>query len=371
MIRKSSNKDISSLNTFRMKVKAALYLEYDYPEDLLKIDWNALPRPVVQIGSGSNLLFTGDFPGTLVHSNVDGIDVVESRSSGNDVFVHVGAGIEMDELCHWAALKGLWGPENLSGIPGSVGASAVQNVGAYGVEAGDIIDSVECFDIQEGKFVLLSAADCAFAYRDSYFKHHRGRYAITGVVFRFSGEFMPRLDYGNLRSEVERNVELSTPASDPYNILFAGSPGRTMPLTPMLVRNTVRVIREAKLPDPKKTGSAGSFFKNPVVPADVFAGVEAAAVKLSVADGGPSEVEVPHFELPGAMVKVPAAWLIDRCALKGSRIGGAAVWEKQPLVIVNATGKATPEDVLALEKKIVDTVHDTFGITLSPEVDHI
>lgn len=371
MIRKSSNKDISRLNTFRMKVKAALYLEYDYQEDLLKIDWSALPQPVIQIGSGSNLLFTGDFSGTLMHSKVDGIHVVEERSCGNEVFVRAGAGIEMDELCHWAALKGLWGPENLSGIPGCVGASAVQNVGAYGVEAGDVIDSVECFDIQAGKFVQLSASDCAFAYRDSMFKHNRGRYVITNVVFRFSGEFLPRLDYGNLRSEVERNVELSKPTSDPYNPLFAGTPGRTMPLTPMLVRNTVRIIREAKLPDPKKTGSAGSFFKNPVVSAEIYAGVEAAAVKLSTANGGPSEVKVPHFDLPDAMVKVPAAWLIDRCALKGSAVGGAAVWEKQPLVIVNATGKATPEDVLALEKKIIDTVRDTFGITLSPEVDHI
>ena len=365
MVRKSENKDISRLNTFGMKVRAAMFIEYDCPEDMLRIDWESLPQPILPVGECSNLLFTGDFRGTLLRSRVDGIHVDEGRSGGNEVFVRVGSGVGMDEFCQWAALKGLWGPENLSGIPGTVGASAVQNVGAYGVEACDVIDLVECFDIQDRTFVSFTNEECAFGYRDSFFKQNRGRYVILEVVYRLSGDFLPRLDYGNLRSEVDRNVELSMPASDPYRPLFGTGLGSQMPLSSMLVRDTVKAIRETKLPNPDKVGSAGSFFKNPVVEKAVFDRVEA------VASGLGSGAVVPHFDLPDGKVKIPAAWLIDVCGFKGCRRGGAAVWEKQPLVIVNATGRAVPEEILSLEKEIVTRVFETFGVKLSPEVDHI
>lgn len=349
-----------------MEVKAALYLEYSSGSDLCSISWDELPRPLLCIGSGSNLLFTGDFPGTLLHSKIQFTEIVDSAPGRDDVFVRVGSGVVMDDFCAWAARKGLWGVENLSAIPGTVGASAVQNVGAYGVEAGDVIDSVECFEPSTGKFVSLSAEDCAFAYRDSYFKHNRGRYIVTAVVFHLFSDLRPRLDYGNLREAVERNIELYQSPSDPYNCVYDPKSVPQMPLSVGLVRETVKVIREGKLPDPSKTGSAGSFFKNPVVPSEVYENVVRKAQSLRGSD-----VKVPHFDLENSMVKIPAAWLIDCSGLKGSSVGGASLWPAQPLVIVNTEGKATPGDILALEAKIVSTVENTFGITLTPEVDHI
>lgn len=366
MIRKSKNFDLKRHNTFGMKVKAALFLEYSSENDLRSVPWDELPRPLMCIGSGSNLLFTGDFPGTLLHSKIKFIEEVESRCSGDDVFVRVGSGVEMDDFCAWASGKDLWGVENLSAIPGTVGASAVQNVGAYGVEAGDVIDSVECFEPATGCFVNLSAADCAFAYRDSYFKHNRGRYIVTAVVYHLYSDLRPRLDYGNLREAVERNIELYQSPSDPYSCVYDPKYVPQMPLSVSLVRETVKIIREEKLPDPSKIGSAGSFFKNPVVPADVY---ERVVLKAQSLRG--SDVKVPHFDLDDSMVKIPAAWLIDCCGLKGASLGGASLWPTQPLVIVNTHGEAEPEDILALEAKIVSTVESTFGITLTPEVDHI
>lgn len=352
MIRRTADRDLKDLNTLGIGGKAALFIEYTSPSDLLSIDWDGLRKPVRSIGEGSNLLFTKDFEGTLLHSAIKGIEIDGQKSSGDDVYVTVGAGERMDDFCLWAAKKGYWGSENLSGIPGSAGASAVQNVGAYGVEAADIVENVECFDIQERKFVTLTARECAFAYRDSFFKHASGRYIVVAVRFHLRSDFCPRLEYGALREEVERNVELFQPSANPYDPLFsAGKPSAALPLTPMLVRETVLVIREGKLPDVRKTGSAGSFFKNPVVSGAISGG--------------------PHYDLPDGKVKIPAAWLIDSCGLKGCRKGSAAVWEKQPLVIVNADGKATAGDILSLEKSITDAVRDKFGITLEPEVEHI
>ena len=366
MYKLSSDKDLSRLNTFGMKVRAERYIEYDDPSDLEKIPWGSLPKPFLHIGEGSNLLFTGNFPGTVVRSKVDGIEVLEKFSAGDEVFVRVGAGVSFDDFCHWAARKGLWGVENLSAIPGTVGASPVQNIGAYGVEAADVIQSVECYDFLDRKFIVISAQDCEFAYRDSFFKHNRGRYIVCRVLFRLTAQFSPQLEYGALRAEVERNVENSSVLADPYNPLFGKDASWTMPLDVMLVRSTVIAIREAKLPDPARIGSAGSFFKNPVVSAQDYAKV----LEKVRAERG-AGAEVPHYDLPDSTVKIPAAFLIDFCGFKGYALGGAAVWSRQPLVIVNATGKATPQDVLRLEKLIVDTVKEKFNVELSPEVDHI
>jgi len=366
MIRTASNYKLKDLNTFGLKARAAKYVRYDAPEDLLNIDWSSLPAPILPLGQGSNLLFTADFPGTVLHSHIEGIDILQERCSGDDVFVHAGAAVVWDELCAWAARKGFWGPENLSAIPGTVGAAPVQNVGAYGVEAADIIDSVECFDIPSRKFVVLTPEQCAWDYRDSFFKHNRGRYVVTGVVFHFRTDFTPRLEYGNLREEVERNVELCHTSSDPYLPVLETRIGCELPVNPQLVRDTVKIIREVKLPNPRKVGSAGSFFKNPVVGADVY---EKALAVVSSSRG--EGAQMPHYDLPDGSVKIPAAFLIDFCGLKSASVGGAALWQNQPLVIVNTNGKASSEDILALEKIIVDKVAATFGIKLVPEVDHI
>ena len=404
MIKKKNNKDLSKLNTFGMKVRAACYLEYDNPSDLASMPWDELAKPLLQIGSGSNLLFCSHFPGTVMRSRIDFLELLQERSVGDDVYIRAGAGMEMDELCRICAGKGWWGLENLSGIPGTVGASAVQNVGAYGVEAGELIQSVDCYDIVGRRFVTFSAADCAFAYRDSFFKHNKGRYVVVSVLFHLYRDFRPRLDYAHLQEEVERNAELIMADTDPYSPLLTGQ-GVRQPITPMLVRQTVMIIREKKLPAVGKVGSAGSFFKNPVVSAEQFAAICAVAAGKGVpcnraegkqnavasdstnggqategkgapcnrADGKqtPEAGKVPHYTLDNGEIKIPAAWLIDSCGLKGARFGGASLWHSQPLVIVNSSGNAIPSDIIALENHIIDTVQATYGITLSPEVEHI
>lgn len=367
MIKTAQNKDLGKLNTFGMKVKAAMYVEYSEAEDLAKIDWQSLPQPVLPVGSGSNLLFTGDFGGTVLHSTFDSIRILEDRCSGDDIFVEAGAGVVFDDLCHWAASRGYWGIENLSGIPGTVGASAVQNVGAYGVEAGELIEEVVCFEPAKGEFTVIPARACAFAYRDSYFKHNRGRYIVSSVVFKLTTLLTPQLEYGHLREAVERNMEFVQPSTVPYISVLEPAFGLVNgTLTPMLVRDTVRIIRDEKLPNPDKVGSAGSFFKNPVVSADTYDKV----VEIARGRGG-AEAKVPHYDLEDGSVKIPAAWMIEFCGFKGRKNGGASVWEKQPLVIVNTAGKASPQDILNLEKDIIDTVERTFGVRLHPEVDHI
>ena len=366
MLRISSHKDISGMNTFRMKAKAERFVKWSSPADLAGIDFSILPAPILPVGEGSNLLFTGDFPGTVVFSTFKDKEVLEEMCAGDDVFVRCGAGLVWDDFCDWTARCGWWGAENLSAIPGTVGAAPVQNVGAYGVEAGDIIHEVSCYDILEGRFVSFSAAECRFAYRDSFFKHCRGRYIVCSVIFHLYKDFRPRLEYGHLAAEVERNAEICAVNSDPYKVTYDTSSIAASPVTPLLVRNTVKAIRESKLPAVKKVGSAGSFFKNPVVKQAVYEKVCSVVQASRGADAA-----VPHYDLPDNMVKIPAAFLIDFCGLKGASFGGAAVWKDQPLVIVNASGKATPADILGLENLIKDTVRSAFGISLEAEVDHI
>ena len=325
--------DLSAHNTFRMKVKCACYVEYSSVEELAGLDWDSLPRPVKHIGEGSNLLFTKDFPGTILHS---GIRYVKYFDVGLDeVPVAVGAGVRWDDLVAQLCGHGLWGAENLSHIPGEVGAAAVQNIGAYGVEIKDIISGVTCFDLVERKSCKFTVAECRYGYRESMFKESGDRYVITSVLLRVSRKPRPRLEYKGLAG-----VDASSPSS---------------------VRDAVVEIRKGKLPEPSELGSAGSFFKNPVISAADF---------VHVCDAAPG-VTVPHFVLDGGMIKVPAAWLIDQCGFKGEREGGAAVYEKQPLVIVNASGSASPQDVLELERRIVATVHERFGVALHPEEEHL
>ncbi len=320
-----------------MKVSCRTYVEVTDPEDLLTLDFDALPQPLFVMGGGSNLLFTKDFPGTVLHLCNKGYTILP------DSLVRVGAGVVFDEFCAWAAGKGLWGPENLSLIPGEVGASAVQNIGAYGVEAKDIIDTVHAFDLRERRFVDIPGSDCGYGYRTSLFKTAwKGRYIITAVTFRLSVVPQPKLDYGGVRKAL----------------------GDREP-TPQVIRETVIGIREQKLPDPKVTGSAGSFFCNPVIEREHFDRI----VAIAKAENGP-EYEVPHYDV-GERVKVPAAWMIDQCGFKGAREGGAQVYPKQPLVIVNATGEATPDEIIALEQRVIGTIRDKYGIELHPEVEHV
>ena len=333
--------DLSAQNTFGMKVSCRLYVEVTEPEDLLTLDFDALPQPLFVMGGGSNLLFTGDFPGTVLRMANQGHTVMPGPTG--HLLVRVAAGVVFDDFCAWAASEGLWGPENLSLIPGEVGASAVQNIGAYGVEAKDIIDTVHAFDRQERRFVDIPGTDCGYGYRTSLFKTAwKGRYIITAVTFRLSTAPQPKLDYGGVRKAL----------------------GDREP-APQVIRDTIIGIREQKLPDPKEIGSAGSFFCNPVIEREHFERI----VAIAKAENGP-EYEVPHYDV-GEKVKVPAAWMIDQCGFKGMRLGGAQVYPKQPLVIVNATGSATPEEIVALEQRVIGTIKDKYGIELHPEVEHV
>ena len=330
------NYDLSAQNTFRMKVRCACYVEYETLKELEGLNFDRLPRPLLHIGAGSNLLFTKDFPGTVLHSNIEFIKYVDMGL--DEVPVMVGAGVVWDHFVAETCRHGLWGAENLSLIPGEVGAAAVQNIGAYGVEVKDILSGVVAFDLQERRKVRFSREECRYGYRDSLFKQPemKGRYVITSVLFRLSRKSGPRLDYKGVREALG---------------------GRDC-VTPQEVREAIIHIRRQKLPDPDEIGSAGSFFKNPVVSREDF-------VRISP-DGS-----APHFDLPDGTVKVPAAWMIDQCGFKGAVQGGAAVWQKQPLVLVNQSGEASPEDVLALEQRIINGVQERFGVTLHPEVEHI
>ena len=344
MINTTYYQDLTKMNTFGMKVKARCFMEYDSVADLVDIEFEELARPVLHIGGGSNLLFTDDFKGTVLHSKINFIEILED---GSDVLVSVGSGVVFDDFCAWAAKEGLWGVENLSYIPGEVGASAVQNIGAYGVEVKDVIRTVYCYDTVEEEFVKFDVEKCEYGYRDSVFKDPevKGRYVVTHVVFALSRTPQPRLDYGHLRDAV----------------MTAGSE-----LTPALIRRVIIKIRKEKLPEPSVMGSAGSFFKNPVISAEHFARIEAAAM----AELG-QECKVPHYDLPDGTVKVPAAWLMEQCGWKGRRSGGAAVYDKQPLVIVNYTGDAYPEEIVGLERRIIASVKAKFNIDLHPEVEHV
>ena len=321
-----------------MKVSCGCFLEYDSQEDLSRIDFDDIPQPYFHIGGGSNLLFTKDYPGTVLHS---GIKFLKKMGDGeDDILVEAGAGVKFDDFVDWACTLGLWGAENLSNIPGEVGAAAVQNIGAYGVEAKDIILRVNAFDVINREMAVIENKDCHYGYRSSVFKEEaKGRYIITSVLFRLTRVYSPKLDYGNIRAALQDYKTIN----------------------PSDVRKVITGIRSSKLPDPSRTGSAGSFFKNPVVSQEDFERI------VSVAGEG---VEVPHFQVDDK-VKVPAAWMIEQCGFKGMSYGGAAVYEKQPLVLVNLSGDASPEEILALEEKVIEGVRSKFGVELHPEVEHI
>lgn len=318
--------DIAELTTFAVPARAAAVVKWSKAEELAAIVAdNRLPRPLKVIGGGSNLLFTKPFDGTiLVRVGVPKIEFI-----GNQAIVDCHT--VLDDLCGIIAERGLRGTENLSGIPGTVGGALVQNAGAYGVEFGDVVESVEMFDTTTCQIVEWTRAELEYSYRASRLKHTDGRYIALRVKVSLLPPNSPaRLDYGNLKT-----------------LLNGVEP------TPTAVRNAVLSVRQSKLPSPSEVGSAGSFFRNPEVAAELL------------------QPEMPRFDLGNGLYKVPAAWLIDQCGLKGANVGGASTWSQQPLVIVNTEGKATADDILQLEEKIVRTVRERYSITLIPEVEHL
>ncbi len=325
-------------NTFGMDVKASRFVEYASVEELRGL-WNAEREAVARalhIGGGSNLLFASDYEGLILHSAIKGYTVV--KETEEEVEVRVGAGEVWDDFVAYTVANGWYGAENLSLIPGEVGASAVQNIGAYGVEAKDLIVSVDTFGLETGEERRFMREECRYAYRESVFKQElKGKYAVTFVTYRLKKHPVFHLEYGNIRAELEKQgcqVDLEN------------------------VRRIIIAIRQAKLPDPKVLGNAGSFFMNPVVPKMQF---EALLAQYP---------DMPHYPVDEAHVKIPAGWMIDRCGWKGKRVGHAGVHEKQALVLVNCGG-ATGKEVMHLAEEIVASVRERFGVTIWPEVNYI
>lgn len=325
-------------NTFGMDVKASRFVEYASVEELRGL-WNAEREAVARalhIGGGSNLLFASDYEGLILHSAIKGYTVV--KETEEEVEVRVGAGEVWDDFVAYTVANGWYGAENLSLIPGEVGASAVQNIGAYGVEAKDLIVSVDTFGLETGEERRFMWEECRYAYRESVFKQElKGKYAVTFVTYRLKKHPVFHLEYGNIRAELEKQgcqVDLEN------------------------VRRIIIAIRQAKLPDPKVLGNAGSFFMNPVVPKMQF---EALLAQYP---------DMPHYPVDDAHVKIPAGWMIDRCGWKGKRVGHAGVHEKQALVLVNCGG-ATGKEVMHLAEEIVASVRERFGVTIRPEVNYI
>lgn len=335
-----SNISLKPYNTFGIDVKARCLAEYESVEELQHLLQKYCDSRKLHIGGGSNLLFLNDFDGVILHSAILGVEVVEETDK--DVVVKVGSGMVWDDLVAESIEHGWYGLENLSLIPGEVGASAVQNIGAYGAEAKDFIVSVELVDMANGECLKMKNEECEYAYRYSIFKSDalRGRYAVTHVCYRLSKVFVPHLEYGGLKKAVEAcGIALDE-------------------LTASRLRDIIIGTRNGKLPDPKVLGNAGSFFMNPIVDRVKFESL------LAEYPG------MPHYEVDNDRVKIPAGWLIEQSGWKGRRLGNAGVYEKQALVLVNHGG-ASGQDIVRLCETVRSDVSDKFGIDIHPEVNFI
>jgi UDP-N-acetylmuramate dehydrogenase len=335
----TTNFDASLLpyNTFGIDVKADCFIEYDSTEDLqaaLRTDVIKSSQ-VLPVGSGSNLLFLNDFKGVVLHSAIRFIEKV--REDNISVFLKVGSGVVWDDLVAYSVANAWGGVENLSLIPGEVGASAVQNIGAYGVEVKDVIVEVDAVETESATIRTFPNKECRYDYRNSIFKNElKGKYIITSVLFRLDKNPVYKLNYQHLEEAVLKTGEITLEN----------------------IRKTIIQIRENKLPDPKLVGNAGSFFMNPVISKEQFNSLQA------------NYPQIPHYYVSDREEKVPAAWLIDQCGWKGKQLGHAGVHEKQALVLVNLGG-ATGAEVVYLAEQIQNSVKQTFGIQLSPEVIYI
>lgn len=327
---------LRSLNTFGIEAEAERYCEMRHISDLQAVARQQPDEPIHILGGGSNVLLTGKVEGSVWHIRIPGCRV--ESVSGNTAIVSAGAGENWHDFVQWCLAQSLGGVENLSLIPGSVGASPIQNIGAYGVELKDVFHHAEAVRLSDGEVVRMDAADCAFGYRDSFFKREgRGRYAIVKVYFQLTtSEHRLHLDYGAIRDTLKEMNVVDPSIHD--------------------ISRAVIHIRQSKLPDPARVGNAGSFFKNPEIEAGTW-------FKLSQLHPG-----VPHFPQPDGRIKIPAGWLIEQCGWKGFREGDAGCYDKQALVLVNY-GQASGREILALARRIAASVQDRFGIEIEPEVN--
>lgn len=334
------------LNTFGIHGSAKYLVKAETPDDLQKLLNEPAYNDVVNsslkpIGQGSNLVFTKDrYDGAFLQYEAK--DITIKTDDSREVVLTVGAGVVLDELVDFCCKYGLWGLENLSLIPGTIGAAAVQNVGAYGVEFKDCVTAVNCYDLEQNETRRFNADEIAYSYRDSIFKHSpaKGRYIILSVEIKLSKMPKPKLSYGNLSGIVKSD-----------NIVD--------------IRKAVIDLRRSKLPEVGVTGSAGSFFKNPVLSVEQFDQAVMTAKRNSIDITG-----MPVYDIAGRK-KISAAWLIDKAGWKGFTDHHAGVWGKQPLVLVNTDGMATGNDIVRLAGRIAADIKSKFGITLETEVEYL
>jgi len=330
------NHSLLTHNTFGIDVKAKYFIPVISTADLPAIlDFiKANNSRVLVLGEGSNILFTKDFDGIILHMQIEGIHVV--KENDEYYWVKAGGGIQWHELVMNTLRAGMTGLENLSMIPGTVGAAPVQNIGAYGAELRDVMEALEAYDLTTGEKKYFKNEECDFGYRDSIFKNElKGRFMITNVVFRLNKKPGFNLSYEPLRKKMFELGEHDLTADD--------------------ICSAVMEIRQNKLPDPAITGNAGSFFKNPVVD------------KLFWDNLKKTHTSIPGHPVTDTHTKIPAAWLIEQCGWKGKRFGHVGVHDQQALVLIN-TGGASGTEILNLSKKIQSSVKDKFGIALSPEI---
>lgn len=343
MIYYQKNISLLPYNTFGIDVNAAHFFCLKNTEDMKDVielpEFSELSDNMTDLlilGQGSNVLFTHDFKGVVIRNEIRGIRIIEE--SEDSVFIEAGAGEKWEDLVESAVVKNLGGIENLTLIPGTVGAAPVQNIGAYGVEAADVIVSVLAFHLEKKELMTFDNQACRFGYRDSIFKRElKNKVVICSVVFRLSKTPELRLDYGEIRKELAAR-NLGNPSVSDISGIIAG-------------------IRQSKLPDPAKTGNAGSFFKNPVIRESEFQTLS-------------SLYPLVKFFRQGDLYKISAGWLIEQAGWRGYRLGDAGCYDKQALILVNY-GSATGGDILALAEKIEASVFDKFGISLEREVNVI
>ncbi len=331
------NVSLKNFNTFGLEYKANYMIQVNTDKELKMLfrEEIHIEKPVLILGEGSNILFTDDFRGTILKPVYTGIKI-ESTEREN-VIISAGAGVKWDKLVEWTVNKDLGGLENLSLIPGNVGATPVQNIGAYGVEIKDSIEKVKTISVTDGTVRYFNNSECRFDYRNSIFKtEYKGKYLVTRVYFRLATNYVLKPDYGSLNDEIRKLGKL----------------------TLKNVRQAVINIRRDKLPDPELIGNAGSFFKNPVVSKNDAEKLMKYYPQMPVYNHNPREK------------KLAAGWLIDQCGWKGKRIGNAGVHDKQALVIVNF-GNATGKEIFLLSEEIKESVRKKFGLELEREVEVI
>ncbi len=338
MLQIQENVSLKNFNTFGVDVNASFFAEINHENELVELfmdpQWQQTERLI--LGGGSNLLLVNNFEGLVIRVNIRGI---EHRINKNEVFIEAGAGEVWNDLVNFCVARNYAGLENMSLIPGSVGAAPIQNIGAYGVELKDVFYSCKAFEIATGQFKTFTKEECKFGYRESVFKDElKGQYIIVSVKLQLSLTPSLNLSYGAIGQELaDRHITQPTIKD---------------------VSQVVSHIRVAKLPDPSTIGNAGSFFKNPVITAGEFKPIEA------------KFPDIVHYHAGEGYVKLAAGWLIEQCGWKGKVVGHTGTWKNQALVLVNHGG-ATGEEVYNFSSQIIDSVYSKFGVTLQREVNII